>query len=91
MKQVKENKEIADVAFEVVGDVADNAHAEMRKPSFKKSIMRHVTTVENFETLIDVLEFLKGLDDTLLMFKCEKHPVGGFVLTSVIAPTIGDK
>ena len=81
MKQVKENKEIADVAFEVVGDVADNVHAELEKEKkFPKKKLKTLIESENFPCLEEVCDYIHSLTEQPLQIVISWHPQFGYIV-----------
>lgn len=77
-----EQKEIADVAMEIVGDVAENAHAEMQKPKFVKRVQGTITHIENYPDFKSMVDALCGCDKEPLRGDFEYHPTLGYVLTT---------
>ena len=70
-----EQKEIADVAMEIVGEVAENAHDEMKKEKkFPKKKLKTLVETENFTCLNDVCDYIHSLSEQPFQIVVSWHP-----------------
>lgn len=87
-----EQKEIADVAMEIVGEIADKAHNEMEKEKrFVKRKMKTVISSESFGKFQEVLDYIRGVGFGDKFDRIEIEPFSKFGYAVIVTASIIDK